>query len=76
MIILMFAAFAGLIMLEAPGLIKKKQWRELAAYSALMLIAIVISVSYLKHIEIPNPVKNTQYYVKDAFEYLFGFSYD
>ncbi|MFB0920500.1 MAG: hypothetical protein QMB62_06420 [Oscillospiraceae bacterium] len=76
MIVFLFAAFAALTMLEAPGLIKKKQWRELTAYSVLMLLAIVISVFYLKHIPIPNPVKNTQYYVKDMFEYLFGFSYD
>ncbi len=76
MIILMFAAFALLILVEAPGLIKKKLWRELTAYSVLMLIAIVISVLYLEHVEIPNPVKNTQYYMKDMFEYLFGFNYD
>ncbi len=76
MIVFMFAAFAVLIILEAPGMIKKKQWRELTAYSVLMLLAIVISVLYLKHIQIPNPVKNTQYYVKDVFENLFGFSYD
>lgn len=76
MIVLMLAAFALLIFLEAPGLIKKKQWRELAAYSTLMLIAIVISVLYLKRIEIPNPVKNTQYNIKNIFEYLFKISYD
>lgn len=76
MIVLMLAAFALLIFLEAPGLIKKKQWRELAAYLTLMLIAIVISVLYLKRIEIPNPVKNTQYNIKNIFEYLFKISYD
>ena len=76
MIILLFAVFAVLILLEIPDLIKKKQWRELAAYSALMLIAIVISVFYYKDIQIPNPVKNTQYYVKNMFEYLFNLSYD
>ena len=76
MIVLLFVAFAVLILLEVPSLIKKKQWRELAAYSALMLIAIVISVLYLENIQIPNPVKNTQYYAKNMFEYLFNLSYD
>jgi uncharacterized membrane protein (DUF2068 family) len=74
MTVLMLAAFAVLIMLEAPGLIKKKQWRELAAYSTLMIIAIVISVLYTQHIDVPNPVKNTQYYMKNIFEYLFNLS--
>ena len=76
MIVFLLAAFAALILLEVPGLIKKKQWRELTAYSVLMLLALVISVLYLEHITIPNPVKNTQYYLKDMVEYLFGVSYD
>jgi len=76
MIVLMIAVFAALIMLEVPGLVKKKLWRELTAYSALMLIAIVISVLYLKQVEVPNPVKNTQYYVQNMFEFLFNFTYD
>ncbi|MEA4894806.1 MAG: hypothetical protein VB064_06050 [Oscillospiraceae bacterium] len=76
MIVVMLIAFAVLAVLEVPGLIKKKQWRELVSYSVLMLIAIAISILYYKRIEIPNPVKNTQFYVKNMVEYLFNFSYD
>jgi hypothetical protein len=76
MIVFLLAAFAALILLEVPGLIKKKLWRELTVYSVLMLLALAISVLYLEHIQIPNPVKNTQYYLKDVFEHLLGVSYD
>ena len=73
---LMALAFAVLILIEVPGFIKKKQWRELTVYSVLMVLAIVVSVMYSQHMHSINPVKNSQYYVKDAFEFLFNLSYD
>lgn len=76
MIVFLIVAFAAIILFEVPAMIKKKQWRELAAYSVLMVIAIVISVMYALDIKVPNPVKNTQYYVKNLTEYLFGLSYN
>ena len=72
MIVLLVAAFVIVIWLEVPGLIKKKYWRELIAYSVLMTLAFVVCLLYALHVNIPNPVKNTQYYIKD----LFPFHYD
>ena len=72
MIFLLVAVFAVLVLLEAPGMIKNKNWRALTVYSVLMTLAFVICIMYILDIDVPNPVKNTQYYIKS----LFPFSYD
>lgn len=72
MIFLLVATFAVLVMLEVPGIIQEKQWSSLAVYSVLMTLAFVVCLMYVLDVDIPNPVKNTQYYIKD----LFPFSYD
>ena len=76
MIVFLIAAFAVILIVEVPAMIKKKQWRELAVYSVLMAIAIVVSVMYVLDLNVPNPVKNSQYTVKALVEHLFGLSYD
>ena len=69
MIILLTAVFAGMVLIEVPRLAKKKYWRELAVYSILMALAFVVCLLYALHVDIPNPVKNTQYYIKDLFPF-------
>ena len=75
LILMMTALFAVFIWIAVPGLIKNKSWRELAAYSVLMVLAITVSMLYAFDVDIPNPVKNTQYYVKNAVEAMFHISY-
>lgn len=70
--ILLILAFAIMALIEVPELIKKKYWRELIAFSVILILAFVISVFQYKDIDIPNPVRDTQYFVKS----LFPFSYD
>lgn len=72
MVFLLIISFMFLIMCEVPGLIKNKYWKELIAFSVLMSIAFTISLLYTLGINIPNPVKNTQYFVKN----LMHLSYD
>jgi len=71
MIALLIVAFAVILLIQVPKLIKKKYWRELLVYSVLMTLAFVMCLLYALHVDIQNPVKNTQYYIKD----LFPFSY-
>lgn len=59
-------------LIEVPGLVRKKHWRELAVFSVILTLAFVISVYQVKDIEILNPARDTQYFVKS----LFPFSYD
>ncbi len=72
MIFLLVCAFAFLIWLEVPGMIRKKSWRELIAYSVILSVAFVICVLEILNIQIPNPIKDTQYWVKG----LLHLSYD
>lgn len=72
MILLLILAFIFIIIYEVPALLKNKSYKELAIFSFLLLIAFMISLMQILKIEIPNPVKNTQYFVKD----LLHLSYD
>lgn len=71
MILLLIPAFVGLILFEVPGLIRTKMWRELAVYSFIMSLAFVISLLETLHVKIPNPIRDTQYFV----QYLMGLRY-
>ena len=65
-------AYIILVLIEVPKLIKNKHWRELVVFSVILTLAFINSIFQLKDIDIPNPVKETQYFVKS----LFPFSYD
>jgi hypothetical protein len=65
MIFLLIAVFICIILYEVPELIRNKYWRELTVVSFLISIAFIISLMQILKIEIPNPVRDTQYFVKD-----------
>ncbi|OPX83508.1 MAG: hypothetical protein A4E53_04593 [Pelotomaculum sp. PtaB.Bin104] len=44
MIVLVLLGFALIIWLEAPGLVKKKMWRELIAFSVFLAIGIALTI--------------------------------
>ncbi len=48
-------AFCGIILFEAPKLIKEKMWGELMAFSGLLLFGMVISSAAVLNIDVPNP---------------------
>ena len=53
MIILITVAFAVAVMLELPGLIRKRYWRELAVYLPLLLAGFLISLALAMDIKLP-----------------------
>lgn len=65
MIFLLIPAFIILILFEVPGLIRTKSWRDFAVYSIIMSLAFVISLLEILHVKIPNPVRETQYFVQN-----------
>lgn len=72
MIFLLIPVFIFMILYEAPGLIKKRYWKELTVFSILISLAFFLSLMQILRIEIPNPVKDMQYFVKN----LMHLSYD
>lgn len=72
MIFLLTLAFICLTLYEIPDLIKKRFWKELAVVSFLLSLAFIISILKILKVDIPNPVKDVQYWVKN----LMHLSYD
>lgn len=57
MIALLIIAFATIILFEVPGLVKKKMWRELVAFSVFLSIGIALSIPQVLGAKLPNPSK-------------------
>lgn len=52
---LLVLAFLLIIALEAPGLVKNKAWRELAAFSFFLLLGFALALPQVLGFEVPNP---------------------
>ena len=58
MLVILLFVFNIIVLFDAPGLIRKKYWRELAVYSGLMLIALILSA--LLVLGVPLPAVTTE----------------
>lgn len=54
-IILALLGFALVVALEAPGLVKKKMWRELIAFLIFLAVGLAISIPQLLGIRMFEP---------------------
>ena len=54
-IVFLAGIFLVIIAYEVPGLIKNKEWRELAAFSGLMMVAMAMSFAEALNLPFPNP---------------------
>ena len=54
-IILLIIIFLGIIALETPSMLKKRQWRELAAFGVLMLGGMALTFAQALGLPLPNP---------------------
>lgn len=70
MVYLLTLIFLGIIAFEAPGLIKKKMWRELAAFSVLLIIGMIYSYGQVLNLPLPNPTKGIEAVFKPVSQYL------
>lgn len=62
--------FLGIILLEVPGLIKKKMWGELATFSAYLLIGVGLCIPQLLGVRLPNPTKAIEALFRPVAELL------
>ena len=65
MIILLIMTFVIIALLEIPELVKKEYWRELVAFSILLVLSFVLSLLLVIGVELPSPSKGIEYIVKD-----------
>ncbi|MGI6492927.1 MAG: hypothetical protein GX949_00335 [Peptococcaceae bacterium] len=54
-VVLLVFGFMLMILLEVPGLVKKKAWRELAAFSFFLLLGFALALPQVLGIKVPNP---------------------
>ncbi len=70
MIFLLSAIFIAIIAYEAPALVRKKMWRELAAFGVLMIIGMIYSYGQVLDLPLPNPTEGIMYIFKPVSRYL------
>lgn len=56
-VLMLSVVFIAIIALQAPGLIKKKMWRELAAFTVLLIIGMIYSYGQALNLPLPNPTE-------------------
>lgn len=70
LIVLALLGFVLVIGLEVPGLVKKKMWRELAAFSVFLAVGIALSIPQLFGIRPFEPNAPIEALFKPAGEWL------
>ena len=70
MLFLLSLIFIGIIAYEVPMLIKKKMWRELAAFSVLLIIGMFYSYGHVLELPLPNPTKVVEAVFKPISAYI------
>ncbi|HHW48784.1 MAG TPA: hypothetical protein GXX14_09240 [Clostridiaceae bacterium] len=63
--IFLILIYALIAVLSVPGLIKRKEWREFAAFSVLYIIGFVLGLMYVLDIPIPSPMKGLQHFITE-----------
>ncbi|HHW21848.1 MAG TPA: hypothetical protein GXX26_03065 [Clostridiaceae bacterium] len=65
--IFLLLIYAFVLIINVPGLIKRKEWRELAVFSVFYVIAFALGLMYVLDIPIPSPMKGLQHLIVDIF---------
>lgn len=70
MVVLLVLLFAGIIWLEAPGLVRAQKWRELAVFAVLLVTGMILSIPQALGITLPNPNRPFELLFKPLTEWL------
>jgi hypothetical protein len=54
-VFLLILLFSGIILIEVPGLIRKKMWRELTVFSLILALGFSLCLGQLIGLNLPNP---------------------
>lgn len=63
-ILALILIFTIIALFEFPGLVKKKEWRELITSSVLLAIGFMLSFLQVIGVKVPNPNKGIEALVK------------
>lgn len=59
--------YIAVAIIQIPGLVKKKLWKDLVVFSLFYIAAVVLSSLFALGVEIPSPMKGVQYVIEDVF---------
>ncbi len=51
----LLVVFTGIILIDVPGLIKGKKWRELAIHVVFLVFGVGMAAAVIMNITLPNP---------------------
>lgn len=63
-VLLIILVFGVLTLIQAPALIKKKQWGELAAVFTLLAMGFMLSLLQTIGVKIPNPNDGIEFLIR------------
>ncbi|MEW6273706.1 MAG: hypothetical protein AB1556_01115 [Bacillota bacterium] len=63
-------AFLFIIAIEVPGLVKKRMWRELAAFAVILWVGMSLSILQILGVELPSPITFIEAFYKPLAEWL------
>jgi len=66
MLLILVLAFLSMAAWEAPALLRKKLWRELAVFSMLWLLGFALSFLLTVGVQLPNPTDGIVYLIKQV----------
>ncbi|RJQ28850.1 MAG: hypothetical protein C4589_05730 [Peptococcaceae bacterium] len=70
MIFLAALVFLGIILFETPILVKKKMWRELAAFAVYLGIGMALIIPQVLEVDLPGPSEFIETLFKPLVEWL------
>ncbi|RJQ25665.1 MAG: hypothetical protein C4589_10780 [Peptococcaceae bacterium] len=70
MIFLAVLVFLGIILFEAPILVKKKMWRELAAFAVYLGVGMALIIPQVLDVDLPRPAAAIEALFKPLVEWL------
>lgn len=70
MVIGLILLFLIIIVIEAPSLIQKKQWKEMIVFLVLLLLGVVYSIGQIYNWPLPNPNRKMEQVVEPLYKML------
>lgn len=61
--IFLLVIYILIFLITAPGLIKRKEWKEFTAFLFLYVIAFVLGLLYVLDIPIPSPMRGLHHLI-------------
>lgn len=63
--IYLLLVYAFIFLVNVPGLVKRKERKELVAFLILYVIGFVLGLMYALDIPVPSPMKGLDYLISD-----------